>query len=113
MTFGRKLLVLFSLLAILFAAAMAQSQFAFAPAHEPHAGCHAPAPKAPLPASYSCCKAGHDSLLLLSVGSGHLPTQLISCADVTPIRADHSFSSVTDSAKSPPGALSQSASLRV
>jgi hypothetical protein len=108
-----KTLVLVSLLAILIATAAAQVSFASATPRQQHAGCHQPAPKTPAPASYSCCQAGHDSLLLLS-GSVHSSTQLATITQlVMPTLVDQPSVPDFQNSASPPGESSAPLPLRV
>src|SRR5947207_491999 len=98
-----KTLVLLSLLAILIATAAAQVSFPTGTSRQQHAGCHQPAPKTPAPVSYSCCQAGHDSLLLLNAGSVHFATQFtITVELVIPTLVDQPLVSDSEYSVSPP-----------
>lgn len=106
-----KILILFSLFAVLIASAAAQVSFLPAPSRPQHAGCHQPAPKTPV--SYSCCQAGHDSLLLNSEFV-HAPAQVATkIQQVVPISVGPRFMSVSRYSASPPGDLSEPVPLRV
>ncbi|HZQ68244.1 MAG TPA: hypothetical protein VFA68_06975 [Terriglobales bacterium] len=109
-----KILILFSLIATLIAAAAAQVSFPAGTTRQQHAGCHQPAPPTPAPVSYSCCQAGHDSLLLLHSDRGDssayividLPTEIF-------MPVDRQAAARLQYSASPPGEPSASVPLRV
>ena len=109
----RKLIILISLLATLVAAAAAQMTFATAPAHEQHAGCHQPQPKSPASPNYSCCQAGHDSLLLLNSEL----TRFVAHSELFTMSAEPDllvhFASATAASSSPPIGFPAPLTLRV
>lgn len=111
-SFG-KVFILFPLFAILIATAAAQV-FVPASSASQHAGCHQPASRTPAPVTYTCCQAGHDSLLLLDsnlVGpSAQVATNITKAA---PIFSDQALVSLSRYSASPPRDSSSFLSFRV
>jgi hypothetical protein len=109
-----KILILFSLLAILIATAAAQVSFFPVASSSQHAGCHQPAPSTPAPVTYTCCQAGHDSLLLLNSDFVHASAQVATNVTLTiPTFVDQPFVSFSRYSASPPGHSSPGLPLRV
>jgi hypothetical protein len=114
MTRFGKTLILFSLFAILIASAAAQVSFLPASTRPQHAGCHQPASNTPTPVTYSCCQAGHDSLLLLNSDFVYCWAPVAtSLQQAIPISVDDFFVSLSRYSASPPGDLSGPLPLRV
>jgi len=107
-----KALVLFSLLAVLIAAAAAQAPLPATIHGTQHAGCHQPTTKTPAPVSYRCCQSGHDSLLLLNSGFVHSSAQIVQFARMPVLAAQPSVPGSSYTA-SPPNEWSAPLSLRI
>jgi hypothetical protein len=78
LAFKKLVTVLFMVVVVAAMTMPAMPAFAVAPSHP--AGCHGHSPKAPAPASYTCCQTGHGAALL-PASSTHRP--LILCGVVT------------------------------